>query len=90
MVTVPFQSGSGGNRTRSMSRSSRALLVATGPMSDQPVPPSVEYCQVPLVLSMAVIAIPSRAPGLASVMRLPPAEVMMAAIVSPRLEEQTS
>ena len=59
-------------------------------MSVQPVPPSVEYCQVPLVLSMAVMANPSRAPGSTSVMRSPPAEVMMAAIVSPALLESSS
>ena len=80
----------GTKRTRSVSRRRSALLSATAPMLVQPVPPSVENCQVPLVLSMAVMAMPSRAPGSTSAMRLPPAESMMSATSSPLLSVSSS
>ena len=83
-ATVPVQSTAGWNRTRSVARTSRALLSATAPMSDHPTPPLVEYCHVPFVLSMAVTARPSGSPS-ASVTRSPPAEAMTALTVSPAL-----
>ena len=49
--------------SRSVARSNRAELSATAPTSAQVDPLSVEYCQVPLLLSTAVTAIPSTAPA---------------------------
>ena len=52
---------SGTKRTRSVSRKSRAELSDTTPTSSQLVPPSIEYCHVPLPLDRLVMAIPSKA-----------------------------
>ena len=62
---------SGTKRTRSLSRSSRALESETVPTAVQPVPPSVEYSQVPLLLTRVVMAMPSSAPLSRSEIELP-------------------
>ncbi len=48
-----------------------AELSDTAPKAVQVVPPSVEYSQVPLLVSVPVTAIPPTAPVSASVMLLP-------------------
>src|SRR5437667_2821017 len=43
--------------------SNNADVSATGPRASQVVPPSVEYCQRPLLLSTAVTAMPTGSPS---------------------------
>ena len=63
---------------------SRAAAVVGVPKALQLTPALVEYCQVPLVLSTAMTAMPSRAPASTSVMGSPPAPVAMRSkMVSP-------
>src|SRR5690349_15671980 len=70
IAAVPLKSALGRNRTRfaalDPSRSDEVPL--TVPTAVQPPPPSVEYCQVPLAPSAAVIAMPATAPASTSVM----------------------
>src|SRR5262249_26153019 len=58
---------SGTKRRRSVERSSRADVSLTAPTADQLVPPSSEYCHVPVLLFKAVRPIPCGSPALASV-----------------------
>ena len=65
-------------------------MLATEPMFVQLDPPLVEYCQVPLPLLNAVIAIPSIDPLSASVIRSPPADAIIAATVLPEFVVSSS
>src|SRR5262245_30972455 len=67
---VPVNPAAGTNRSRFRSVKSKAASFVTGPTSTHLLPPS-EYCQVPLVLSTAVIAIPLRAFRSGSVIAAP-------------------
>ena len=72
LATVPFRSPKGSSRMRAVGPSSNAsslvlLLRAGASTVSQPVPPSRLYCQVPRLVSSAVIAMASTAPS-ASVM----------------------
>ena len=60
-------------------------MLETVPTRFQLVPPSVEYCQVPLPLVRPVTAMPSTAPKSLSVMRSPPALAMIVETRSPPL-----
>ena len=62
-----------------MSVKTTAEESVTAPKLFHVLPPLVEYCQVPLVSSTAVTAIPSTAPLSTSVIRSPPALAMIAA-----------
>src|ERR671930_248500 len=59
--TVPLKSAAGWNRILAVGASSRELEFETDPTGFQVVPPSVEYCQVPLAELVAVMAMPCRA-----------------------------
>ena len=71
-------------------RSSNAELPATVPTELQLVPPLVEYSHEPLPLVVAVIAMPSTAAASTSVIRSPPALLMIEATVFPLLEVSSS
>src|SRR5258708_7153112 len=69
MVAVPWKLATDGrNRTRSVSRSSKAETGDTIPMAVQLPPLLVENSQKPLLPAVAVTAMPLRAPASASVM----------------------
>jgi len=72
-VAVPPLKPSGLKRTRSPALSSKAAAALGEPMSNQLVPPSVEYCHLPVAppLLAPVMAIPCREPVSTSV-RLAP------------------
>src|SRR5206468_1037537 len=63
--TLPFQLAAGTKRTRVNGSvpSRRALLLLTAPSAFQLVPPSMLYCQLPLVVSAAVMAMPLEPPA---------------------------
>ena len=65
-AVVPFWP-SGTKRSSSVERSRRAESVETAPTAFQVVPPSIEYCQVPVLLTRPVTAIPFTAPVSTSV-----------------------
>ena len=71
----------GTNRSMSVLRSNNDEVPETVPTLDQVEPPLVEYSQLPLPLVVAVIAMPSTAPESTSVMRSPPALLMIEATV---------
>ena len=53
---------SGTKRSLSVDRNNRAELLATVPTAFQVPPPSIEYCQVPVLLLRLVTAMPFTAP----------------------------
>ena len=55
----------------SLASSSSAVLLLTAPTAVHVVPPSIEYCQLPLVEVRPVIAIPFTAPASTSLMLAP-------------------
>ena len=69
LVKVPFQLAFGTNRTYVLASLANSRLASAegDPKLDQFEPPFVEYCQVPLLLSTAVTAMPVSASGSASV-----------------------
>src|ERR1044071_6546078 len=68
LVTVLLKFAFGTNRTKVLAsaESSRAVAAVGLPKAFQVDPPSMEYCQTPLLLSTPVTAIPVSAPALAS------------------------
>ncbi len=65
-TTLPLQSAVGTKRTRvrRIGREQARALASVGvPNAIQLAPPSVEYCQLPLLLSTTVTAMPRAAPA---------------------------
>ena len=61
-LPLPLPLAPGTMRSRSVARSSRALVLLTLPSAVQFEPALVEYCQLPLALFAPVIAMPCTEP----------------------------